>query len=185
MEPQASDDTEVAELRCVLDPAGPPAVFDDLPQESCPFLGGAPVSADGVHTFYAAAMDIWGNKSAPISAGFKIDMPPPGLTSLEMTVNREQAYTGSILEYKLTVRNLTGLAQNFTVSDPIPASTEIVRRINYDPATNASSGAASSSRGASRRSPSTCASCRGRRAGRRSSTRRRSRMMQAAAAPWP
>jgi uncharacterized repeat protein (TIGR01451 family) len=51
-------------------------------------------------------------------------------------VNREQAYTGAILEYNLMVRNLTGVAQKFTVSDPIPENTEIVRRINYDPATN-------------------------------------------------
>jgi hypothetical protein len=35
------------------------------------------------------------------------------------------------------VRNQTGAGQQFAVSDPIPANTEIVRRINYDPATNA------------------------------------------------
>jgi len=34
------------------------------------------------------------------------------------------------------VTNLTANAQPFTVTDPIPANTEIVRRINYDPATN-------------------------------------------------
>jgi hypothetical protein len=78
--PQAEDASLVIDLRCALDPAGPPAAFDDLPDEACPFLGGAPVSAEGRHTFYAAAMDIWGNKSAPVSAGFKIDATPPVIT---------------------------------------------------------------------------------------------------------
>jgi predicted outer membrane repeat protein len=137
VQPRASDASPVVELRCVLDPAGPPAAFDDLPEENCPFLFGDQVAAEGRHTFYAAAMDVWGNKSAPVSASFKIDTPPPGLTSLEMTVNRGEAYAGAILEYKLMVRNLTPAAQGFTVTDPIPAYTEIVRRIDYNPATNA------------------------------------------------
>jgi hypothetical protein len=135
--PDVTDASPVIELRCALDPAGPPAAFDDLPEENCPFLGGDQVAAEGRHTFYAAAMDVWGNKSAPVSASFKIDTPPPGLTSLEMTVNRGEAYAGAILEYKLTVRNLTPAEQAFAVTDPIPANTEIVRRINYNPATNA------------------------------------------------
>jgi uncharacterized repeat protein (TIGR01451 family) len=136
VEPQASDDTEVAGLRCALDPARPPAAYDDLPEEPCPFLGGAEVSAEGRHTFYAAAADVWGNQSAPVSASFKIDMPPPGLTSLEMVVNRGQAYAGAILQYTFKVRNLTPSAQAFAVIDPIPANTEIVRRINYNASTN-------------------------------------------------
>jgi uncharacterized repeat protein (TIGR01451 family) len=57
-------------------------------------------------------------------------------TTLEKKVNREQAYAGSILMYELWVRNMTALPQNFVVSDPIPANTEAVRHINYDPATN-------------------------------------------------
>jgi uncharacterized repeat protein (TIGR01451 family) len=57
-------------------------------------------------------------------------------TTLEKTVNREQAYTGSILMYELKVQNLTDQPQSFVVIDPIPANTEVVRRINYDPATN-------------------------------------------------
>jgi len=36
---------------------------------------------DGAHTFYAAAMDIWGNKSAPVSASFQIDATPPVITA--------------------------------------------------------------------------------------------------------
>jgi immune inhibitor A len=59
------------------------------------------------------------------------------VTTLEKTVNREQAYTGSILEYQLKVQNLTPVTQEFTVTDPIPANTEVVRSINYNPATNA------------------------------------------------
>jgi uncharacterized repeat protein (TIGR01451 family) len=59
------------------------------------------------------------------------------VTSVEKTVSREQAYAGAILEYQIMVKNLTPVAQEFTLSDPIPANTEIVRRINYNPATNA------------------------------------------------
>ena len=130
--PDVTDASPVIDLRCALDPVVPPAAFDDLPEKICPFLGGAEVSADGEHTVYAAAVDTWGNKSTPVSREFRI----AALTSLEMTVNREQAYTGSILEYKLKVRNLTPSAQAFAVTDPIPANTEIVRRINYNPTTN-------------------------------------------------
>jgi hypothetical protein len=78
--PQASDASPVIDLRCALDPAVAPTAFDDLPQEICPFLGGAPVTSDGQHTFYAAAMDIWGNKSTPVSREFQIDASPPVLT---------------------------------------------------------------------------------------------------------
>ena len=46
----ASDASGVAELRCVLDPATPPATFADLPS-ACPFAGaGAPVTTNGMHT---------------------------------------------------------------------------------------------------------------------------------------
>jgi hypothetical protein len=46
----------------------------------CPYLGGAPVTTDGQHTFYAAAMDIWGNKSELVSASFHINATPPVIT---------------------------------------------------------------------------------------------------------
>ena len=78
--PQASDASPVVELRCALDPAGLPATFEDLPPAPCPFRGGAPVTADGQHTLYAAAMDLWGNKSAPVSASFQLDATPPLIT---------------------------------------------------------------------------------------------------------
>ena len=74
VEPQASDASPVIELRCALDPAGPPASFDDLPDEPCTFLAGALMDTNGEHIFYAAAVDIWGNKSAITSADLRIDI---------------------------------------------------------------------------------------------------------------
>ena len=77
---QARDASEVIDLRCALDPAAVPASFNELPEDICPFLAGAPVGADGVHTFYAAAMDIYDNKSEVVSAGFKVDATLPVIT---------------------------------------------------------------------------------------------------------
>jgi uncharacterized delta-60 repeat protein len=74
----------VAETRCVLDPAGPPASFDAIPA-GCVYTGaGADVTSAGVHTFYAASKDVAGNKETPVSASFKIDKTPPllAITSL-------------------------------------------------------------------------------------------------------
>ena len=78
--PQARDASAVIEVRCALDPAATPAAYGDLPEALCPFLGGAEVPADGVHTLYAAAMDIRGNRSDVVSTGFQIDATPPTLT---------------------------------------------------------------------------------------------------------
>ena len=80
VKPDVTDASPVIDLRCALDPAVPPVAFDDVPEEICSFLGGAPVTADGSHTFYAAAMDIWGHKSEVASSSFKIDATPPGIT---------------------------------------------------------------------------------------------------------
>lgn len=126
VKPQASDASPVVELRCALDPAHPPAAFDDLPETICPFLGGAPVTTGGRHTFYAAGMDLWGNKSAPASARFAIRALPTGLTSLEKEVNRQQAFPGSILKYQLKVKNLTPVPQKFELTDTIPGGTTFV-----------------------------------------------------------
>ena len=62
LDPGGSD---VAQLRCVLDPAvAPPTLFSQLPA-SCPYAGaGAYVSTDGVHKVYAAAIDGAGNAGA-------------------------------------------------------------------------------------------------------------------------
>ena len=79
VDPQASDDSSIAELRCMLDPPYVPASFDTLSPEPCAFLGGNMVSGERTHTFYAAAMDPWGNVSEVASISFKIDATPPKL----------------------------------------------------------------------------------------------------------
>jgi hypothetical protein len=78
--PQAQDDVGVIELRCALDPQVAPITYEELPEEICPFLAGAPVSEDGMHTLYAAAMDAAGNTSAISSVSFQIDATPPVIT---------------------------------------------------------------------------------------------------------
>jgi hypothetical protein len=72
----------VAETRCVLDPQSVPTSFDGLPSDpSCPYLvSGASVSADGLHTLYAASIDEEGNKEPIVSKGFKIDKTPPSVS---------------------------------------------------------------------------------------------------------
>lgn len=78
LEAQANDTaSEVLEVRCTLDPATAPASYWDLPDGPCPFLGGAQVGADGMHTLYAAAMDVYDNWSVPVSIDFRIDATPP------------------------------------------------------------------------------------------------------------
>jgi hypothetical protein len=67
----------VTSLRCVSDPPGPPATFDAI-AAACPLAGaGAGITANGVHSAYAAAQDSQGNTSAPVSAGFRIDSTRP------------------------------------------------------------------------------------------------------------
>jgi probable HAF family extracellular repeat protein len=71
----------VAETRCVLDPASPPASFDDFPA-GCAYTGaGAEITTDGVHTLYAASKDAAGNKETPVSATVRIDQTPPACTA--------------------------------------------------------------------------------------------------------
>ena len=69
--------TGVAETRCVLDPATPPATFDDLPPGMCPYLMPSWVVTDGIHTICAASRDNAGNKETPVCKTFKIDRTPP------------------------------------------------------------------------------------------------------------
>ncbi len=81
LDPQSRDPiSEVIEMRCALDPEVAPASFDELPEGLCPFAGGAPVSTDGTHDFYMAAIDLPGNKSDVISASFQVDATPPVIT---------------------------------------------------------------------------------------------------------
>ena len=71
------DDSAVAQTRCVLDPASPPASFGDLPDAACS-LGS--ISDDGMHTVYAASIDTEGNVESPlVSASFQIDGTKPTL----------------------------------------------------------------------------------------------------------
>jgi CSLREA domain-containing protein len=80
VDPQASDESGIQQLRCMLDPATPPTTFDDLPDAPCPRPGGGIVAADGAHTVFAAAKDVWNNTSVPVSVSFKIDASAPFIT---------------------------------------------------------------------------------------------------------
>jgi subtilisin-like proprotein convertase family protein len=69
----------VAETRCAIDPAVPPATFVALPA-GCPFTGaGAPVATEGQHTVYAASVDFTGNAGVPAAVPFRVDSTPPVL----------------------------------------------------------------------------------------------------------
>jgi hypothetical protein len=71
----------VADTRCVLDPAAPPANYDTMPS-GCAYLGaGADVMTDGSHTLYAASKDVGGNKESVTSRTFKIDKTAPAVTA--------------------------------------------------------------------------------------------------------
>jgi serine protease len=76
----AWDVSGVIEVRCALDPTSPPANYADLPESACAFLGSARVTSDGMHTLYAAAMDLYGNQGAPVFASFQVDATPPAIT---------------------------------------------------------------------------------------------------------
>jgi hypothetical protein len=72
----ASADSDVAQTRCVLDPATAPTSFDDLPDAACSLTS---VSADRQHTIYAASVDATGNKETPVSATLNVDGTKPTL----------------------------------------------------------------------------------------------------------
>lgn len=70
-------DGDLAQTRCVLDPASSPAAFGDLPEPACAVTS---VVADGDHAIYAASIDGSGNTENPVvSASFKKDGTPPTL----------------------------------------------------------------------------------------------------------
>src|SRR5690606_32952057 len=75
----ATDDLSgVDETRCVLNPGIVPASFADLPAGPCSYASGSNVTADGVHTIYAASRDNASNVETPInSVNFKIDQTAP------------------------------------------------------------------------------------------------------------
>lgn len=85
----------VAETRCVLDPAGVPLLFDDLPA-GCAFTGtGSGVSLDGVHTLYAASRDAAGNKEAVTSRSFNLDRTAPTITLTGQTAANEAGWNNT------------------------------------------------------------------------------------------
>jgi hypothetical protein len=76
----SSVDADVAETRCVLDPASAPASFEDIPV-GCSYTGaGTDVTTDGLHTIYAASKDTTGNKETPVNKSFKLDKTVPTLS---------------------------------------------------------------------------------------------------------
>ncbi len=77
---EARDASGVIEIRCVLDPDAPPATYEDLPEAACPFVTAAPVSIDGLHMVYAAALNINSITSLPFSKSFQVDTTPPVIT---------------------------------------------------------------------------------------------------------
>ncbi len=74
--------SDVAQIRCALDPAGaPPTLFSQLPA-SCPYAvaNGGTIMIDGIHKLYAAAIDSAGNGGPVVSDTFQIDRTPPVAT---------------------------------------------------------------------------------------------------------
>lgn len=70
-------DGNLAQTRCVLDPASVPAAFADLPDEACALTS---VPTDGTHAIYAASIDAGGNTETPVvTASFKKDGTDPEL----------------------------------------------------------------------------------------------------------
>jgi plastocyanin len=78
----ATDDSAVAETRCVLDPPSAPATFGDIPP-GCDYLDpGADVASVGDHVLYAASVDDQGNQETPVSFAFEVVDAPSAPTSL-------------------------------------------------------------------------------------------------------
>ena len=127
--PHISDDSAVADVRCVLDPAAAPASFDELPTGACEFVGGASVDARGAHAFYLAARDIWNNESEVASVAFSIDWPfefrgfmPPLLAAPALNAAR----AGQVLPIKFRVsgdQKLAAVGGAFVVSAEVDCGT--------------------------------------------------------------
>src|SRR5262249_61849311 len=64
-----------------LAPPRPPASFADLPAGCAYTTPGAEITADGVHTLYAASRDAAGNEETPVSVTVKIDQTPPACSA--------------------------------------------------------------------------------------------------------
>jgi hypothetical protein len=115
----------VAETRCVLDPATPPASFDAI-AAGCAYAGaGANVTANGLHTLYAASEDNAGNKESPLSSSFKIDRTAPGVSC----ASADGAWHSTNVSLACTASDLTsGLANaadsSFSLATSVAAGAE-------------------------------------------------------------
>ncbi|MBV9898233.1 MAG: hypothetical protein JO020_29100, partial [Chloroflexi bacterium] len=93
----ANDAAATIQTRCALDPELTPMSFGDLPSTKCVYLGsGAAVSADGMHTVYAASQDAAGNtESALQTASFKLDQTAPTITAVPTTTPNANGWYNS------------------------------------------------------------------------------------------
>ena len=89
----------VDEIRCELDPSSVAYLFSDLPSTPCPYLGdGTAVSEEGVHIFYAGAVDNAANEGLTEGTNFKIDKTAPTITAAATTApNQNGWYTGDVV----------------------------------------------------------------------------------------
>jgi hypothetical protein len=114
----ASDpDDQVAQTRCVLDPATAPASFDDLPSQACSLTT---VSTDGQHTIYAASIDANGNKEAVQSASLKVDSTAPSLTVSNLTVNATSPSGATVSTYSASATDATSGLASVSCVPPAP-----------------------------------------------------------------
>jgi hypothetical protein len=113
----AADD-EAATVRCVLDPAAAPTVFDELPEGECAI---GTVVDEGEHNVYAASVDEAGNIGALAEATFDIDLPvttdPPEGT-LELTVSDPTPQPGQTITLSATGFEAGETVEVVLYSDP-------------------------------------------------------------------
>ena len=128
------------ETRCVLDPASPPATFDDIPA-GCDYAGaGADVTSDGSHTLYAASIDANNDESAVVSRAFAIDATAPGVSCDQSTPTFTVGDAGGDLS--ATVTDDTSLPVDTSVSQAADVATggaKAVSLTGFDNAGNSNS----------------------------------------------
>jgi hypothetical protein len=114
----ASDpDDQVAQTRCVLDPATAPASFDDLPNQACSLTT---VGTDGQHMIYAASVDSNGNKESVQSASVKVDSTAPSLTVSNLTVNATNSSGATVSTYSASATDATSGLASLSCAPPAP-----------------------------------------------------------------
>ena len=127
VDPQASDDSGIKDLRCIIDPPSIPASFADLPSEPCAFQDGRLVTTGGTHTFYAAAKDTWGNVSEVASVSFKVSYDWGGFYApVENPPSLNQATAGQSVPLKFSLAGDQGLeviAAGYPVSQEVSCET--------------------------------------------------------------